>query len=120
MRAGVEQLVGGAALGRLEAVSSSLASLLVPRSSFAPPPRITKPLVHRQDERFTPAVPPAFAQPSPARALVVALTGDARAGSPAAHGWYSMPDPIAGLPAVARLSGDPVVARRVPIDAFCP
>ena len=36
-----------------------------------------------------PAVPPAFARAgrAPAGALVAALTGGSRAGSPAAHGW---------------------------------
>ena len=48
---------------------------------------------------------------------MVALTGDARAGSPAAHGWWPSVA-ITGLPAVARLSRDPVSEGRVPLDAY--
>ena len=87
--AGVQQLVGRPALGRVE---QRLVRRLAARQLFGLAHgvrllRIAKPLVHRQDERFTPAVPPAFAGPARADALVVALTGDSRAGSPAAHGW---------------------------------
>ena len=80
--AGVQQLFGRASLGRLEllflscrgrvdrrfrrALVGRFAHQLLRHSIL---PRITTPLVHRQDERCTPAVPPAFTAVS-SRALV--------------------------------------------------
>src|SRR5262249_3283890 len=80
--------------------------------------RNTKPLVRAGREVDPPAVPPAFAAPNhrEGRALVAALTGGSRAGSPAAHGWYlgRRPPPGSHRP---RLSGGDVDGR-VPIVAF--
>ncbi len=71
---GVEQLVRGPALGCLEQrlvgvvhvdhrVGGLCHRILAHRRLL----ENQKPLVHRQDERFTPAVPPAFASHRPAR-----------------------------------------------------
>ena len=52
-----------------------------------------------------------------ARALVVALTGDARAGSPAAHGWCSIAGRPPGFQPWPGSLGIDAPRRRVPIDA---
>ena len=55
--AGIQQLLGRPALGRLEDLLDLVVRFVAHRVCLR---RITEPLVHRQDERFTPAVPPAF------------------------------------------------------------
>ena len=122
-RAGVEQLLGRAALGRHEVDSSSrTASSRCCASSLivADLPESEQPLVPRQDER--PCLPRSH-PPSPraraVRALVAAITGDARAGSPAAHGWCVIVRRPPGLSAVARALWRSLIRARVPIDAFC-
>ena len=113
--AGIQQLLGRSALGRLEDLLDLVVRLVAHRVCLR---RITEPLVHRQDERFTPAVPPAFTGHRPVRSGV-ALTGDSRAGSPAAHGWclgVRSPGSQPGLQPVPALCGS-LSARRVPIDA---
>jgi hypothetical protein len=64
-----------------------------------------KPLVRHQDERSAPAVPPAFTGVHGPAPSCVALTGDARIGSPIAHGWCRSGSTV-GLAARARLSAD--------------
>jgi len=49
---------------------------------------------------------------------VAALTGGSRAGSPAAHGWCRAVGAAAGLSLFPPLSGAPLSAGRVPVDAF--
>ena len=115
------QLVGRSALGRVEPDLDRLDSdrgraRPVPGSCHPPPRESRNPSSIDRTRGLTPAVPPAFAEPW-LRALVVALTGDARAGSPAAHGWCSVADSVAGLRSRGPALWGSRSARRVPIDA---
>ncbi len=89
--AGVEELVGRATLRRVEErLLLDRLDLLLVHHDVLQESNASRP---KQDERFDPpAVPPAFAASPPAlrrvaRALVAALTGGSRTGSPVAHGW---------------------------------
>ncbi len=106
----VQQLVCRAALGRLEDLLD-LDRFVAHRVCLR---RITEPLVQRQDERFTPAVPPAFT------GIARALWGRANGRLPGRFTGRSRVvsrGSIAGLPASSRLSVDRCSARCVPIDA---
>ncbi len=108
---GVQQLVRRPALGCLQDLVHHQDRFVAHRACLR---RITEPLVHRQDERFTPAVPPAFA------GRACALWGRANGRLPGRFTGRSRvvpPGSIAGFPASSRLSVDRATRRRVPIDA---
>ena len=98
----LEQLLGRAALGRLEAdLVLVRRSLLAHRCHSLENHETPRPTTGREVHSRGPT---RLREPT-ARALVVALTGDARAGSPAAHGWCRSGS-IVELAADARLSVD--------------
>ena len=80
--AGIEQLIGGPALGRLEDLVGRPGSLR--RSSFASRESQNPSSIDRTRGSLPRSHPPSQAEPARSG---VALTGDSRAGSPAAHGW---------------------------------
>ena len=104
-RAVLEELLGRAALGRLEAVlvlgDRHARRLLLAHRSLLENHETSRPSTGREVHSRGPT---RLREPT-ARALVVALTGDARAGSPAAHGWCRSGS-IVELAAGARLSVD--------------
>lgn len=119
----VEQLLGRSARGRFECepfLALGLVLVHVLRRGLVGHirlPRITKPLV-RSGTRGLDL--PRFHPHSRGGCLAhstVALTGDIRAGSPAAHGWY-LDALAAGLTAWARLSLGDRSSGLVPIIAL--
>ena len=91
----VHQLGGRAALGRLEADLDLDLARVDRRPRRCPVPRLICLDLLENHETPRPSTGREASSRGPTRlrhrsagALVVALTGDARAGSPAAHGWY--------------------------------